>query len=108
MEPDSLVSAGLHGLRGHETFRTALNEEHHLTLIGELDGVADQVDDDLAQAAGVTDKIGGYVRPDRIGELELLSVCPDSQRLERIADDVMQAEPDRVDFQFAGFDFRKV
>ena len=38
-----------------------LDPEHHLPRFGELDGVADQVDDDLAQAVGVAHQGIGHV-----------------------------------------------
>ena len=38
-----------------------LDRDDHLALLGELDGVADQVDDDLAQPARIADQRIGHV-----------------------------------------------
>ena len=55
-----------------------------LAALGELDGVADQVDQDLPQPAGVADQRVGHVRRDPAGQLQALVVRPQRQGLQRL------------------------
>ena len=60
------------------------NGDDDLAPLGELDGVADQVDQDLAQPAGVADQSVGDLGRDPAGQLQPLGVCPQRQGLERL------------------------
>ena len=51
----------------------------HLALVGELDGVADQVEQHLAQPAGVADQGVGHVRLHVADQLQPLLVGPHGQ-----------------------------
>ena len=59
----------------------AVDVDHHLALLGELDGVADQVDDDLPQPARVADQHVGHVGRNVAGQLQPLLLGPQGQRL---------------------------
>ncbi len=84
------------------------HQQHHFAALGELDGVADQVDEHLPQPAGVAHQHLGHVRRNRVGQLEVLLVGPHAERFERIAQAVVEVEIDGVDVEPAGFDLRKV
>ena len=58
-------------------------DDDDLAALGELDGVADQVDQDLAQPAGVADQSVGNVGGDPAGQLQALGSGPQRQGLER-------------------------
>ena len=60
--------------------------------LGELDGVADQVDQHLPQPARVADQAVGHVGADVAGQLQPLGVGAHGQRLERVAERVAQGE----------------
>ena len=61
-------------------------------VLGELDGVADQVDDDLAQAVVVADHHVGHFGMDEAGQFQPLLVRPDGKRLHRVAEAFPQVE----------------
>ena len=54
----------------------SLHIDLHLTLGGELDGIADQVDHDLAQAAWIADEHIWHLGLYAVGELQSLFVRP--------------------------------
>ena len=56
--------------------RLGFDGQDHLTVLGELDGVPDEIRDDLAQAAGVADQGGRHVGTDVVGQLQSLQREP--------------------------------
>ena len=85
-----------------------LHLHDHLSPLRELDRVADQVNQDLPQAAGIADEGVGNVLVDVAGQLQPLLVGPQRQRGRRLFHAVAEAEFDLLDFQLAGFDFGEV
>ena len=67
-------------------------DDDDFASLGELDGVADQVDQDLAQPAGVADQGVGDVGRDPAGQLESLGVGPQGQGLQGFIERVAQAK----------------
>ena len=67
-----------------------------LAALGELDGVADQVDEDLAEPDRVADQAVGDVGGDLAGQLQALGVGPEGQRLQRVVEAVAEGELDRA------------
>ena len=67
------VSAAMKEARLNPALPVLSSLEAPLPLIGELDGVADQVDNDLSQPGWVTPKNLGF-RSDVVGELEAFLV----------------------------------
>ena len=63
--------------------RLGFDGQHHLAVLGELDGVADEIHDHLAQAAGVADHGGRHVGRDVADQLQSLLVRPGGQQFER-------------------------
>ncbi len=61
LEPDDDFGVGGLGERGGN---------HHLAVLGELDGVAGEIDKHLPQPVGVAAQAVGDLRMDVIGELE--------------------------------------
>ena len=80
----------------------------HLALLGELDGVAHQVEQDLPQPAGVADQGVGHVRLHVADQLQPLLVGPHGQRPQGVADRRPQREVGRVQLQLAGLDLGEV
>ena len=62
-----------------------LHIEHDLALLGELDRVADEVDDDLPQPAGVALHDLRHLQVDVAGQLQSLGMGPHGERLHRVA-----------------------
>src|SRR3989454_5007418 len=79
-----------------------------LALLGELDGVADEVHQDLAHAGGIAPHdvrdIGRHVHR----ELEVLLAGPDREERGGGMDDFGQIERNRFELQMLGFDLRIV
>ena len=82
--------------------------EDHFALLGELEGVADEVDDDLAQAAGIAGQALRYVGVDMTGQLQPLFVCPEGQRPHRVAEMLAEIEGDTFEVDPAGLDLGEV
>ena len=51
-------------------FGAPLHSEHDFALLGELDGVAQQVDQDLPQPGDIAHDPGGHVRGHRVGQFQ--------------------------------------
>ena len=89
------------GVRHGELRDRAVSRQHgptrdvddDLALLGELDGVADQVDDDLAQSARIADERVGHVRA-RCGTTSSrpFSCARGASSLTRVLDRVAEAE----------------
>ena len=85
-----------------------LHVKHDFTLFGELDGVANEIEDDLAQTGRISDQCVGDIGPDVAGELKSLLLSPQRQQLQSILESVSQIEFNGIEVQFAGFDLGKV
>ena len=78
--------------------------EDHFALLGELDGVADQVDHDLAKAAVVADDHPRDVGMDEAGQFQALRGGGDGERFHRVAQAFPQVEGLALQHQFSGLD----
>ena len=79
-----------------------------LRPFGELDGVADQIDEDLPQASGIADERVGHVRHDAARQLEAFLVRARRQQADGVLDDVAESERDALERQLARLDLREV
>ena len=70
--------------------------DDHFAALGELDGVAHQVDQHLTQASGVAHERIGNVRSNAAGELQALLIRARRQQPDGILDDVAEREWDLV------------
>ena len=72
----------------HGLFRLPfrLDVDQHLTLARKLDGIADQIGQHLADAAGIADKPHGHVRSIEYRQLDALALGRCGQRLRRFLD----------------------
>ena len=84
------------------------DRHEHVTRLGELDGVADQIGDDLRQTDRVADDAGRRVRRDVAQELQALGVRAHAERLERVADGVGERKRHRFELQLPRLDLREV
>ena len=85
-----------------------VHTDHHLSLLGEFDGVADQICENLPQPPGVADHPVGDQRRDVTGKFQSLLVGPQRQGLEQVPDRVPKRERRRVEVELAGLDLRKI
>src|SRR4029077_3499898 len=78
--------------------------EDDLAVSRKLDGIPEQIDENLAQASGVPSQPGRNGRPDIHDELETLLVSLPRDGVRRVADGVVSIEVDRVERKLAGLD----
>ena len=82
--------------------------DDHLALVGELDGVADEVDQDLPQPGDVADQdLGDGVIHD-VGQVELLLRRLGRQQVQRFLDAGVEFEGMMLQFELAGLDLGEV
>ena len=86
---------------GPRLLRLLLDLHHHLAVLGELDRVAHEVDEDLPQPRRVAHQALGHVGGDAPGELEPLLVGPQAQRPQRVAERLPQVELGREELEAA-------
>jgi hypothetical protein len=103
------------GVRDHEAQRPLsplrldrLDLDQHLAVAGELDRVADQVDDHLPQPRGVAHHERRHPRRDPRDELEALLMRAHPERAQRVAQHVAHVERCRGQLELAGLDAREV
>ena len=84
------------------------NLQHDRAFAGELDGVADEVDQDLAQPPGVADDVGGHLGIDHPPQGELLRGRPGQEHAHDVADAVVHVEGNAFDLDLPRLDFREV
>ena len=89
-----------------DRFRLDVNDD--FPAAGELDGVADEVDNDLPQPTGVADEFVGHIRRDMHGQLQPLCGRAGRQRVQCCAERFPQVERQLLQLQFAGFDLGEV
>src|SRR5580700_197444 len=91
----------LEGVRG---LISQVSTDYDLAFLGEFDRVADQIDDDLPQAAWITNHAYRHLGPNLARQLESLAVRSQGQSLERVLQGVAELEFDRIQIEFSRFD----
>ena len=79
-----------------------------MAVLGELDGVADQVGEDLADAPRVADHPGGHLGRHAQDQIDALALGGDGEEVQRLLEGGPQIEGKRLDHHLAGFDAREV
>jgi hypothetical protein len=92
MQDDAIAIFGLH-----------VDAKHHFAFVREFKGVADQVDDDLIEAARIAEHLGRDGRRDPVHQLDSLFDGAVGEGLERVADRLAHIEFDHLQIEFAGF-----
>ncbi len=86
----------------------AADLHQHVSVLGELDRVADQVGDHLADPPRVADDAGRDVGGDVGNQLEPLLVREQRQRLQRVLDQLADRERNRLELELLRFDLGEV
>src|SRR5271154_6842171 len=84
------------------------DHEPHFAVLGELNGVADEISQDLPQTAQVADHPARHLGPDVADQSEAFLVGAYSQRLEGQVNAVSQIELGAVEVEPTRFDLRKI
>ena len=88
--------------------RGRLHDDQYFAALGELDGIAHQVGQHLRQPAWIADEQVGHVGADVAGQLEILLLRPQGQRLQRVLHRVAQPEWQAFQLELARLDLREV
>src|SRR5688572_20609250 len=78
-----------------------LSLDHYFSLMRELDGIPDQVDQYLAQTARTASQLRGKIRIDQTSHLQPLILCALGEGIGYIFYGVAKAEIDRIQRQLA-------
>ncbi len=100
-----------HGeLQQHAVFGTAAagDADEHLSGIGELDRIAHEIHQDLAQAVPVGDEGVGHGGVDQVEQVELLFERTGRADVDHLLDAGAQSEARVVEFEASRLDFREV
>ena len=106
--PDAGVA---HGAAQHDGVLVALGRgdlDTDLARVGELDGVAHQIEQDLTESARIADQRRRHVRRDAARQLQPLLVGPRREQLDAVFDGVAHGERHALERETAGFDLRDV
>src|ERR1700689_378741 len=88
--------------------RLSTDGQGNATRLGELDRVADKIDEDLSQTGGIRDHCARQFAIERVAEVELLFRGGQGQKIQGPLDAFPQIERMYLELQFSRFDFRKV
>jgi len=88
--------------------RVEIHPEGDFPALRELEGIAHEIEDDLAQPRRIAADRGGHVRRHVIGQLEALLMGARRQRAHGLVQGVAQVEVDRLDVELAGLDLGEV
>ena len=77
-------------------------------VVGELDGVADEVVENLAKASGVTNRCTRDVTMDVEGQFQALFLGTHCKRLHNVCQTAPQIEFDEIKIEFPGLDLREI
>ncbi len=86
----------------------ARDAQHDLAALGELDGVGEHVEDDLAEASGVAGDRARQVVVEGVGQLDALGRRRRGQDVERALDALAEREGLRLELDLAGLDLGEV
>src|SRR5207245_9991653 len=89
-------------------FCPALYGDENLPAFGELYGVTHQVDNDLADAAGITEQRFRYIVLHLVDKLQALLMRSETEGFHGFTQTPAQVKGDRFQIEFAGFDLRKI
>ena len=84
------------------------DDNDDFAFLRELQGVPDEVNDDLSKPSGIAHERIRHVRRHQIGELHSLFGGSQTERVHRIAETVPQLEINRLQFELPCFHFRKI
>jgi hypothetical protein len=73
-----------------------LDANANLPVLRELDGIAHQVGDDLAQSLGVSDQVIRGIQGNVTGDFQVLGMGPHGQGPQGISKDIAQVKLDLV------------
>ncbi len=82
--------------------------DHHLALLRKLDGISEQVEEDLAEPSGVPTDCVGHIRVKQASEIHSFVEPALGQQVHCLVHGGAQIEVEEFEGQLAGFDFRKV
>src|SRR5271155_3758048 len=77
-------------------------------MIGELDGISNQVENNLAKSEWISNDVVRHGAVHFEGETERLFMCFDSEGLQRIEDGAAHGEGNALNHHAVGFDFRYI
>ncbi|HBN09974.1 MAG TPA: hypothetical protein DD435_15475 [Cyanobacteria bacterium UBA8530] len=83
-------------------------DEVYFPAIGELEGIPNQVEEDLAQSIGIPFQFLGKFGRDRDGKLELLLVGANREDVEHSVQGFLQGEAMGIEFQLLGLDLGEI
>ena len=85
-----------------------LDANGDLTLLGELDGVAEKIGEHLSDASRVSPEHRGQLMIDPGGHLDSLGLCDLDQQFYGVLNDGSQVELDVLEGEFAALDLGEV
>jgi hypothetical protein len=88
--------------------RHAADRDDDFPLCGELDRVANEIDQNLPQARDVAEDHGRHARIDEHGQIEILLVGAGSEELHRFIDALAEVEGMRLEPDLARLDLREI
>ena len=82
--------------------------EADLALVGEFDGVTDEVDEDLPDAGGVTEKRGGNVGADEGNEIDFVPLRGEGEKVHHLVDAGVEGKGLFLQRELAGLNLGEV
>ena len=81
-----------------------LGAHSNFTFFGEFNGVTEQIEQYLANTAGVAKHLARHLRHDLTDQFKIFFVSPQGQCFKRFGDNAMEIEGNFLDLQLASLD----
>src|ERR1035437_6598617 len=107
-DPDAAVAHEIVQHRGAGVLRRDLDLDEDLSALGEFDRVADQIDNDLAEASRIAQHHARDIRQDVANQLEPFLLGPQRERLHEIGQMIADGKLNDLELELAELDFREI
>jgi hypothetical protein len=106
------ADAGVAHFKAEFNMRRGLGEVSHrnddFAVLGEFDGVADEIDKHLAEPAGVAAQLGGDIRQDKAGQFDVLVLGGFGEQFQGAFNGFLEVEIDGFENEFAGLNLGEI
>src|SRR5215469_2699646 len=93
---------------GRLTLALTLNVQHHLTFVGELDGITHKVDDDLSQTNRVAEDTIRQISLNMAAQFQFFLMCARGKQAHCVFEGVAETEVSLIEIELPCFDLREI
>src|SRR6516165_5036806 len=93
---------------GRLTLALSLNVQHHLTFVGELDGITHKVDNDLSQTNRVAEDAIRQISLNMAAQFQFFLMSARGKQANRVLKGVAEIKVSCIEFELSCLDLREI